>query len=435
MTDSLNLMMAQISFLEPHLVLIHIPTGLYTLFLQPIQQLLFADDNDPDQELNSSWTNRHDFLNVSITPEGVSVICTRYLADKYFSPIQERWKDVIDGFEIVDETFTVIQVDGQGLDAGQRVLELTSPLAMAGISIFFITTYFSDFILVPTYARRTVTTALEQRGFVFSRSADAFVSQLSPASPLLGHHHNRNNSQNSADWILAPTTSHGLNMPSTPPAKDLPELQRRTFDKLRRNKISPVVDDEMRLLTCAGHDDDPSTSDRLKSDLLQVLISTSASSIARTPAKSTNGALNGHHDAVKPPSSAASFLSITMTANDPISIFLEARLLDRLGGALLGNKSLDSEDVLVPISFDLQALPMEATGIVCGVAGCLAAGETGRERELGSDAGPDSNLDITFLSTAKAGIVLVKECDLDRAMQALRFGFEQVSSVVDEVAA
>jgi hypothetical protein len=434
MTDSLNLMMAQISFLEPHLLLIHIPTHLYTLFLQPIQQLLFADDNDHETSL--PWTNRHDFLNVSITPEGISVICTRYLSDKYFSPIQERWKEIIDDFEIVDETFTVIQVDGQGLDAGQRVLELTSPLAMAGISIFFITTYFSDFILVPTYARRTVTTALEQRGFVFSRSADAFVSQLSPASPLLGHHqHNRNTSHNSGDWILSPTSTGGLNIPSTPPAKDLPELQRRTFDKLRKNKISPVVDDEMRLLTCAGNEDDSAASERLKIDLLQVLISTSAESIARAHAKSSNGALNGHHDVVKPPSSAASFLSITMTANDPISIFLEARLLERLGGNLLGNKSLDSEDVLVPISFDLQALPMEATGIVCGVAGCLAAGETGRERELGPVAEPDSNLDITFLSTAKAGIVLVKECDLERAMQALRFGFAQVASAVDEVAA
>lgn len=35
--------------------------------------------------------------------------------------------------QISDEDYIVIQVDGQGLDAGQRVLELTSPLAMAGM--------------------------------------------------------------------------------------------------------------------------------------------------------------------------------------------------------------------------------------------------------------------------------------------------------------
>lgn len=34
---------------------------------------------------------------------------------------------------ISEDDYIVIQVDGQGLDAGQRVLELTSPLAMAGM--------------------------------------------------------------------------------------------------------------------------------------------------------------------------------------------------------------------------------------------------------------------------------------------------------------
>ena len=31
------------------------------------------------------------------------------------------------------EDYVVVQVDGEGLDAGQRVLELTTPLAMAGM--------------------------------------------------------------------------------------------------------------------------------------------------------------------------------------------------------------------------------------------------------------------------------------------------------------
>jgi hypothetical protein len=34
---------------------------------------------------------------------------------------------------ITTEDFIVMQVDGEGLDAGQRVLELTSPLALAGM--------------------------------------------------------------------------------------------------------------------------------------------------------------------------------------------------------------------------------------------------------------------------------------------------------------
>lgn len=34
---------------------------------------------------------------------------------------------------IASEEFMAIQVDGEGLDAGQRVLDLTSPLALAGV--------------------------------------------------------------------------------------------------------------------------------------------------------------------------------------------------------------------------------------------------------------------------------------------------------------
>jgi hypothetical protein len=34
---------------------------------------------------------------------------------------------------ISDEEFVVISVEGAGMEAGQRVLELTSPLALAGM--------------------------------------------------------------------------------------------------------------------------------------------------------------------------------------------------------------------------------------------------------------------------------------------------------------
>ena len=38
-----------------------------------------------------------------------------------------------DQVSITSEDYVVMQVDGEGLDAGQRVLELTSPLALAGM--------------------------------------------------------------------------------------------------------------------------------------------------------------------------------------------------------------------------------------------------------------------------------------------------------------
>jgi hypothetical protein len=101
--------------------------------------------------------------------------------------------------------------------------------------------------------------------------------------------------------------------------------------------------------------------------------------------------------------------------------------------------------VLVPITLDLRELPLEASGIVCGVAGRLAQGtkkqgfgqgspvEGPGEREKssgggsggGGDADPDGGgTEISFLSTARAGTVIVKESELDRALRALEEGAE-----------
>jgi hypothetical protein len=147
------------------------------------------------------------------------------------------------------------------------------------------------------------------------------------------------------------------------------------------------------------------------------------------------------------------FLSLTITSSEPISIFLEQRLLHLtrqsspddepedigLFSSLLGAKS--DEDVLIPITLDLRTMPMEMSGIVCGVAGTLATGggQNG-DKSLGSlspepDAqGPlddsvhaaDAGIDVTFLSTAKAGTVLVRAAEVDAAVAALERGMREV---------
>ena len=156
-----------------------------------------------------------------------------------------------------------------------------------------------------------------------------------------------------------------------------------------------------------------------------------------------------------------------MTATDPAaSLLLEKRLLPRFSddpcspvdpdgetSVLLGSK----EDILVPISLDLRNLPLEATGIVCGVAGRLAEATHAQKaraidfggysddlaqsftssdsiyerRSIGSDIMSSSHhlepdldtsldaVEISFLSTARAGTVIVGERELQRAVDAL----------------
>ncbi|CAI7591261.1 unnamed protein product [Penicillium viridicatum] len=456
MDQSMTLIDAQVHFLEECVVLVHIPLELYPYFLKSVLRLIFdeipplEDEKDDDASLDDfEPASEHDsaykapaFMNVSITPVEVSVMCPRRLVDKYFVPVMDQLDQLDDSLRsrlIVSENdYIAMQVLGEGLEAGKRVLELTSPLALAGISIFFISTYFSDYIVVPKQSKASVISALENRGFQFNNASAAFITN--PRSPTI--------ERRLSDLIP----------PGTPPPSTLGELQTRTFNNLRKHQITPSVDHSLRLVQCAAHHEyhsQESSMSILRDPLTTVLL-------------------------VDEPR----FLSLTLAALDPAaSLLLEKRLLPRFArqsvssggtrlyedgsGLLLGSK----EDHLVPITLDLRDLPLEASGIVCGVAGRLATAATaplsshagsinsGVSSVVGSVPGlfdsfgtrfaalsieksssapahgllplphsthhlqPDVDVvdavEISFLSTARAGTIIVGEDELRRAIRAL----------------
>ena len=74
------------------------------------------------------------FVNVSVTPVECSVVCSTEQVENLFVPIiQTLSSSHREEVKISEDEFVAIQVDGEGLDAGQRVLDLTSPLALAGV--------------------------------------------------------------------------------------------------------------------------------------------------------------------------------------------------------------------------------------------------------------------------------------------------------------
>jgi len=89
--------------------------------------------NEEDREEEMASFARQ-FINISITPIECSVVCSRESAETLFQPIVQSLGELLqDEVVITEDTFIVIQVEGEGLDAGRRVLELTSPLALAGV--------------------------------------------------------------------------------------------------------------------------------------------------------------------------------------------------------------------------------------------------------------------------------------------------------------
>ena len=128
--------------------LIHIPLDLYDHYLSTVLRLLFppgafpADNLDGDIRQDylrddESWAAKHGFLNISVTPIECSIVCDSRLAQSLFQPVAKELSSSTpaknDRGSISDEDFVVISVEGAGMEAGQRVLELTSPLALAGM--------------------------------------------------------------------------------------------------------------------------------------------------------------------------------------------------------------------------------------------------------------------------------------------------------------
>ncbi|QIX01950.1 hypothetical protein AMS68_007467 [Peltaster fructicola] len=387
MAESDTVLNSKIGFLDTRLALIHVPLEAYSHFVLPISQLLFhnplVDEDGKTIEASRPWTYWHPFVNVSVTTNECSIVCPRRQADELFAPIIPGLSESLQQrVSISQEDFAAIVITGSGLEAGQRVLDLTSPLALAGIPIFFITSYHCDFILVALNTRSTVIRALEERGFVFEvdDTPGEAGHMINPASPVMNPRH-RTSSASSFDFPR---------LPGTPPPSTVPELQERTFRLLKKHNISPVIDDSTELVTCAGIKD-----------------YTHGNYIAKfTGGKMTLGLM---HCLSQP--SPPRFFSLTLTTRDSASLTIERSLLDlfpdRGDDVLLGTDGPGQ----IPITLDLRGLPLESTGIVCGLSSRLIDGMKGHM--------VDEVFNMSYLSTARAGHVIVYENELADAIKAL----------------
>lgn len=280
----------------------------------------------------------------------------------------------------------ILSVISAGLEAAERVLELTSPLALAGIPIFFITTYYSDFILVPTRERQHVVQTLLAKGFEFSENNFNFVHSSAYGQQKTNGNGNGNGS-------------------NTPPPSNVDDLQNHTFELLKKRSVVPHVADGLELVQCSGRE---MTSQLQHSSFQRPSMSRSGTN--------NNGRRPGWADSVDTKLytciisalvSQPRFMSITLAQDDPPSLLLDKNLLDSFGDTLVG----DTEGTQIPIFLDLVNLPLEVTGIVSGVAGRLV-----QEMKISNPA----ELDLSYLSTARAGAVILSQEQSVRALEILQ---------------
>lgn len=341
-------------------------------------QSIFGEDLE-----GLSKENQHGFLNISVTPLECSVVCHTWWAKHVFEPvINSLPPQKSKGVSGRTESYIVLSVLSSDLDAASRVLELSSPLAVAGIPIFFVTTYYSDFILVPAKERPNVIDALLQRGFKLSDNDASFIIS-------------RKNSRG----------YHSTSPPGSPPSSYEKKLQTRTFQLLKKRDISPHVVQGLELVQCSG---------REVSQLADAY--GHRSSVSRqtcTQYRDTwmeNVDTKFYAAVVSLLVSQPRFASVTLAQGDAPSLLVDKSLLGMFNNTLVG----DMDAILVPIFLDLVSLPSEVTGIVCGVSGRLV-----------QDMKMKATSELSYLSTARAGVVILPELQATRALGILMTLLEQ----------
>ncbi|KAL2136932.1 hypothetical protein VTI74DRAFT_93 [Chaetomium olivicolor] len=402
-------MNAQVSFLDGTLSLIHIPLDLYSSLLQPILKVLLPPSQEPANQsaatVDGSLTSTDSyggFLNISVTPIECSIVCNSAWAKSVFEPAIKRLpEDQARTVAISRDTYAVLSVHGQSMDAGSRVADLTSPLALANIPIFFITTYYSDFILVPIKNRQNVVKTLLSRGFIFSEDDQSSLLSANP-SPTSTHH------------PYSFSLSHGGHSRALSQGT-VTDLQQRTFDLLKKRHVIPHIEPNLTLVQCTGihrpsftasFNSSTITSRRPSSKPTPTFSSPSQPAWVHTIDTTLYTAV------IAALVSQPRFLSLTLAHEDPPSLLLDKDLLPLFGDAVVG--PTEDEAGLVPIFLDLADLPFEATGIVSGVAGRLV--REMRKREV---AGERSGVELSYLSTARAGAVILEREMVGRAVGVL----------------
>lgn len=309
------------------------------------------------------------FINVSFTPVDCSVICPTELVDLLFGTTLELSAKITEPSAptVLKDQYLAIQVDDVGLDSGSSLLDISAPLAAAGIPIFFIPTYFSDYVLVPLLAHAKVSEVLESRGFVFSSNVNSYINTLEDLHQKLLE----DQPEPLSPQLLASIDSKGENKP---------------FDALIIDKIRPVMDPTPKLLLTGARTHGNSSTSNYSSSSSQALLHLRIIHLLLNP---------------------SNYFSVTFTGTSEVSFILSQDLVSTFPSELLIGSVTD---FLIPILIDLRDLPETSTGIIAGVVSKLLSKRPTAATPM---------MQVIYLSTAKTGVVMVSQEDLAMTKAAL----------------
>ncbi|GAV27146.1 hypothetical protein PMKS-000607 [Pichia membranifaciens] len=110
------------------------------------------------EDFNSEIEDDGLFFHLAFTRDEVTIMCSTKLMKKYLNKAMKMDPEST----LISDEFFIMQVFSDGSNIGKKILELTQPLSLNNISLFFISNYFSDLVLVPIKDKAKALKILEE---------------------------------------------------------------------------------------------------------------------------------------------------------------------------------------------------------------------------------------------------------------------------------
>lgn len=259
-----------------------------------------SSPNYSSQESHESY-----FFHIAFSPMECTMICSESVVNRLFKePLHIcevlGYKDV----KLINETFVSLQIDS-GSNDRHRILELTKPLSENNISLFFISSHFSDIVLIPHTLEDKVVNILQNNNFAFSDISGSYIIKTA----------------------LLPIQRIESN-----------ELENHTFSLFKTANIKPIVNKNVSLLLTGSRSNDVNRT------------------ISQTSANISKNKI-------------PDYFAITRTSINEVSLILPKSSQERSQLGFHSKHLIGStQDIVNPITIDLLKLAIDSTGIVAGVA-------------------------------------------------------------------
>ncbi|VEU23134.1 DEKNAAC104014 [Brettanomyces naardenensis] len=259
------------------------------------------------------------FFHLAFTVEEVTLMCSSKIIKKYLGKTLKFCKEHLQEEKqptLLEDKFLVLQVFSDGLNIGKKILELTEPLSLCGISLFFISNFFSDIVLVPVKEKQKVLEVLKgMEGEKMGQPKQMKVEEnfSAPASPLT-------------------------------------DLETTTFDLFKSKLIKPKLIGDVKLLLTGARSGD-------------------CANVLKRTAEALSRLNTGREDDTY---DFPSYFAITRTSTGEIGLMLpqedeELAKLNYDKSTIMGSL----QDSYYPVFINLSNLPLDLKGIVAGVASKL----------------------------------------------------------------